>query len=108
MAVTADGVWASDPARATVWRIDPDRNQVDLQMVERLHADGPGVAVADDGTVWATSGTRLLGLEPGTVRYGPTLEALGGTRINAIAFGVGAVRVAAPTGLVRVDQADLP
>jgi hypothetical protein len=30
--------------------------------------------VAADGIVWATSGTRLLGLEDGAIRYGPTLE----------------------------------
>ena len=41
------------------------------------------MAVAGDGIVWATSGARLLGLEEGAIRYGPTLEdwaAVGSTR----------------------------
>jgi hypothetical protein len=107
VAVASSGVWVSDPARSTVWRIDPDHNQVDLAMVERLDADGAGLAVAGDGTVWATSGTRLLGLEEGAIRYGPTLEGLGG-RITAIAAGPDALWVAAAAGLVRVDLATLP
>jgi hypothetical protein len=86
-----------------VWRIDPDHNQLDLAAVERLDADGAGLAVAGDGTVWATSGTSLLGLDEGAVRYVPTLEGLGGGRITAIAAGPDALWVAAAAGLVRVD-----
>lgn len=105
VAVTAGGVWVSDPGRGTVWRIDPATNQVDLPMIEALRADGAGLAVTGDGTVWTTNGTRLLGVQHGAIRYGPTL-AVG--RINAIAAGGDALWVGSPTGLVRVDLATLP
>jgi len=62
--VTPGGARVSDPARDTEWRIDPDANQVDRPLGESLRADGVGLTVAEDGTVWATSGTSLLGLTP--------------------------------------------
>ena len=52
-------MWVSNPATATVRRIDPRRNQVTEDVVE---ADGSDLTVAADGVVWATSDTRLLGL----------------------------------------------
>jgi hypothetical protein len=102
--VTYDGVWVSDPANATVWHIDPDRNRVD----GRLEADGRGLAVEADGTVWMTSGSRLLGVSHGVVRRSRTLDELGSDQINAIAAGPDALWVAAPTGLFRVSLAALP
>ncbi len=65
VAVTSSGVWVSDPAAATVWRIDPRRNQ---PTDDRWEADGRDLAVAADGVVWATSDTRLLGLGGPEVR----------------------------------------
>jgi hypothetical protein len=60
VAVARDGVWVSDPATSTVWRIDPRRNRLSD---ERWEADGKDLAVAGDGVVWATSGIRPLGLD---------------------------------------------
>lgn len=83
IAVTEDSVWVSDPAAATVWRLDPRHNQVDGT---RWEADGSDLAVAADGVVWATSDTRLLGLGGPQVR-GPrrNLHELNTDRITAMA-----------------------
>jgi len=104
VAVTTGAVWASDPARATVWRIDPERNR----LVGGVPADGWDLAVGSDGTVWATSGNTVLGLDRGAVRHTLTLEQLSSDRINAITAGPDALWVAAPTGLFRVDLTTLP
>jgi ligand-binding sensor domain-containing protein len=83
IAVTEDAVWVSDPATATVWRINSRRNQV---TDERWEADGSDLAVTADGVVWATSDTRLLGLGGWEVR-GPrrNLHELDTDRITATA-----------------------
>jgi hypothetical protein len=83
VAVTSDGVWVSDPAATTVWRIDPQRNQ---RTDDRWEADGRELAVAADGVVWATSDARLLGLGGPEVR-GPrrTLHELGTPAISCVA-----------------------
>jgi hypothetical protein len=99
VAVTTGAVWVSDPARATLWRIDPERNQV----VGSVPADGWELAVGSDQTVWATSGNRLLGLDRRALRRTLTLGQLGSNRINAVTAGPDALWVAAPTGLFRVD-----
>jgi hypothetical protein len=104
VAVTTGAVWVSDPARATLWRIDPQRNR----LVGSVDADGWDLAVGSDQTVWATSGNRLLGLDGGVLRHTLTLGQLGSDRINAITAGPDALWVAAPTGLFRVDLAALP
>lgn len=104
VAVTTGAVWVSDPARATVWRIDPQRNR----LVGGVAADGWDLAVGSDQTVWATSGNRLLGLDRGTLRHTLTLGQLGSDGINAITASPDALWVAAPTGLFRVDLAALP
>jgi hypothetical protein len=98
VAVTSGAVWVSDPARATVWRIDPQRDQV----VGSVPADGWDLAVGSDQTVWATSGNRVLGLDRWALRHTLTLQQLGSDRINAISAGPDALWVAAPTGLFRV------
>jgi hypothetical protein len=104
VAVTTGAVWVSDPAGGTLWRIDPERNQV----VGSVPADGWDLAVGSDQTVWATSGNRVLGLDRGALRRTLTLGQLGSDRINAITAGPDALWVAAPTGLFRVDLAALP
>jgi hypothetical protein len=104
VAVTTGAVWVSDPARATVWRLDPERNR----LVGSMPADGWDLAVGSDQTVWATSGNRLLGLDRGVLRHTLPLGQLGRDRINAITAGPDALWVAAPTGLFRVDLATLP
>jgi DNA-binding beta-propeller fold protein YncE len=83
IAVTEDAVWVSDPATATVWRINSRRNQV---TDDRWEADGSDLAVTADGVVWATSDTRLLGLGGWEVR-GPrrNLHELDTDRITATA-----------------------
>jgi hypothetical protein len=104
VAVTSGAVWVSDPAHATLWRIDPQRNR----LVGSVAADGWDLAVGSDQTVWATSGNRLLGLDQGGLRHTLTLGQLGGQRINAITAGPDALWVAAPSGLFRVGLAMLP
>ena len=104
VAVTTSTVWVSDPARATVWRLDPERNR----LVGSVPADGWDLAVGSDQTVWATSGNRLLGLDRGVLRHTLPLGQLGSDRINAITAGPDALWVAAPTGLFRVDLATQP
>jgi hypothetical protein len=103
IAVTEDAVWVSDPAAATVWRIDPRHNQVDGTHWE---ADGSDLAVTADGMVWASSDTRLLGLGGSEVR-GPrrNLHELGTDRITAVAAaGDGGLWLGTPQGLFHVDQ----
>ena len=106
IAVTEDAVWVSDPAAATVWRIDPRHNQVDGT---RWEADGSDLAVAADGVVWATSDTRLLGLGGPEVR-GPrrNLHELNTDRITAVAAaGDGGLWLGTPQGLFHLDQSVL-
>jgi hypothetical protein len=106
IAVTEDSVWVSDPAAATVWRIDPRHNQVDGT---RWEADGSDLAVAADGVVWATSDTRLLGLGGPEVR-GPrrNLHELNTDRITAVAAARdGGLWLGTPQGLFHVDQSVL-
>jgi hypothetical protein len=106
VAVTGDGVWVTDPAAATVWRIDPRRNQL---TEDRWEADGSDLAVAADGVVWATSDVRLLGLGGREVR-GPRrgLHELGADRITAVAAVPGGLWLGTPDGLFRVDFSRLP
>jgi DNA-binding beta-propeller fold protein YncE len=104
VAVTTGAVWVSDPARGTLWRIDPERNQ----LAGSVPAHGWDLAVGSDQTVWATSGNRVLGLDRGALRHTLTLERLGSDRINAITASPDALWVAAPTGLFRVALATLP
>ena len=103
IAVTQDGVWVSNPAAATVRRIDPRNNQVDGTIWE---ADGSDLAVAADGTVWASSDTRLLGLGGPEVR-GPrrNLHELHTDRITAVAAaGDGGLWLGTAQGLFHIDQ----
>jgi hypothetical protein len=103
IAVTKDAVWVSDPAAATVWRIDPRHNRVDGTGWE---ADGSELAVAADGVVWASSDTRLLGLGGSEVR-GPrrNLHELHTDRITTVAAaGGGGLWLGTAQGLFHVDQ----
>jgi hypothetical protein len=106
IAVTKDGVWVSDPVAATVWRIDPQDNQVDGTQWE---ANGSDLAVAADGVVWASSDTRLLGLGGPEVR-GPrrNLHELNTDRITAVAAAHdGGLWLGTPRGLFHVDRSVL-
>jgi hypothetical protein len=106
VAVTQDAVWLSDPAAATVWRIDPRRNQVTS---DRWEADGSDLAVAADGVVWATSDTRLLGLG-GPEARGPrrNLHELDTDRITATAAARdGGLWLGTPRGLYHVNRSVL-
>jgi ligand-binding sensor domain-containing protein len=106
IAVTEDSVWVSDPAAATVWRIDARHNQVDGTAWE---ADGSDLAVAADGVVWASSDTRLLGLGGSEVR-GPrrNLHELNTDRITAVAAARdGGLWLGTAQGLFHVDQSVL-
>jgi hypothetical protein len=106
IAVTEDAVWVSDPAAATVWRIDPRHNQLDGT---RWEADGSDLAVATDGVVWASSDTRLLGLGGQEVR-GPrrNLHELHTDRITAVAAALnGGLWLGTPQGLFHVDRSVL-
>ena len=103
IAVTEDAVWVSDPAAATVWRIDPRHNQVDGT---RWEADGSDLAVAANGVVWASSDTRLLGLDGGPQVRGPrrNLHELRTDRITAVAAaGDGGLWLGTPQGLFHID-----
>jgi hypothetical protein len=103
IAVTKDGVWISNPAAATVRRIDPRRNQVTDDAVE---ADGSDLTVAADGVVWATSDTRLLGWGGGPEVLGPrrNLHELDTERITATAAARdGGLWLGTPEGLFHVD-----
>jgi len=107
IAVTDAGVWISDPAAATVWRIDPRRNQV---ADDRWEADGSDLAVAADGVVWATSDTRLLGLGGGPDVLGPrrNLWELNTDRITAVAAAHdGGLWLGTAQGLFHVDRSVL-
>jgi hypothetical protein len=101
--VTKEAVWVSDPAAATVWRIDPRRNQVTDDLWE---ADGGDLTVAADGVVWATSDVWLLGLGGPEVR-GPRrgLWELDSDRITATAAALdGGLWLGTPRGLFHVNQ----
>ena len=105
VAVTARAVWVSDPDNAAVVRIDPRRNRL---TGDRIPADGEDLTVAADGVVWATSGTRLLGLGRGRV-LGPSrdLHELSSVRIAAVAAGPDGLWLGTPAGLFRVDRSVL-
>jgi streptogramin lyase len=103
--VTNDSVWVSNPATATVRRIDSRRNQV----TEGWEADGSDLTLAADGVVWATSDTRLLGLGGPDVR-GPrrNLHELHTDRITAVAAARdGGLWLGTTHGLFHIDRAGL-
>jgi hypothetical protein len=107
VAVTDDAVWVNNPAAATVWRIDPRRNQV---TEDRVEADGNDLAVAADGLVWATSDTRLLGLGGGPEVRGPrlNLHELDTDRITATAAaGDGGLWLGTSQGLFHITRSVL-
>jgi hypothetical protein len=95
-------VWVSDPASATVLRIDPRRNRV----AGRDFAGGQAL-VAPAGTVWATSGTTLVPVGDPSRREVPLVDIADPEgsldTIGDLAAGAGALWVAAPAGLYRVD-----
>jgi len=100
--VDRDAVWVSDTASAAVLRIDPRRNRV----AGRDFAGGHAM-VAADGTVWATSGTTLVPVGDPTRRDVPLVDIADPEgsldTIGDLAAGHGAIWVAAPAGLYRVD-----
>jgi sugar lactone lactonase YvrE len=106
--VTTDAVWVSNPATATVRRIDPRRNQVTDDMAE---ADGSDLTVAANGVVWATtSDTRLLGLGVGWQVLGPrrNLQELDTDRITAVAAARdGRLWLGTPQGLFHINRSVL-
>jgi streptogramin lyase len=107
IAVTNDAIWVSNPATATVRRVDPRNNQVTDDMAE---ADGSDLTVAANGVVWATSGTRLLGLGVGSQVLGPRrdLHELGTDRITATAAARdGGLWLGTPQGLVHINRSVL-
>ena len=110
--VDPDAVWVSNPANAEVLRIDPRRNRLQ----GRAFMGGLALARAD-GAVWATSSTTLVPINDPARREVPLGE-LGEPKesvdeqgqlaeISDLAAGAGAVWVAAPAGLFRVDLAGL-
>jgi hypothetical protein len=105
--VTHDAVWVSNPTTATLRGIDPRPNQVTDDMAE---ADGSDLTVAANGMVWATSGTRLLGLGVGSQVLGPrrNLHELGTDRITATAAARdGGLWLGTPQGLFHVNRSVL-
>ena len=102
IAVTREAVWVSDPDNAALVRIDPRRNRL---TGGRVPADGEDLTVDADGVVWATSGTRLLGLGRARV-LGPrrNLHELSSVRIVALAAGPDGLWLGTPAGLFRVDR----
>jgi streptogramin lyase len=104
--VTTDSVWVSNPATATVRRIDSRRNQV---TDDGWEADGSDLTLAADGVVWATSDTRLLGLGGPDVR-GPrrNLHELHTDRITAVAAARdGGLWLGTAHGLFHIHRAAL-
>src|SRR4029453_8496368 len=73
-------VWVSDPGVATVRRIAPRRRTQD-----GWEADGRDLALTAGGTVWASSGTGLLGLGGPQVLGPRNLHELRTDRITAVA-----------------------
>ena len=104
MVVAGQVVWVSDPAVATLRRIDPRRRtQVTWE------ADGRDLALTAGGTVWATSDARLLGLG-GPQVLGPrrTLRELHSDRITAVAAADDeGLWLGAAQGLFHVDPSVL-
>ena len=101
VAVTPRAVWVSDPDNAAVVRIDPRHDRLD----GRIPADGADLAVAPNGVVWTTSGTRLLGLGRAQVLVGPRrqLHELSSVSVAAVAAAADGLWLATPAGLFRVD-----
>jgi|GEM_PF-3802302 len=99
--VGAGAVWASLWGQGLL-RIDPRRNRV----AGRDFAGGHAM-VAADGTVWATSGTTLVPVGDPTRRDVPLVDIADPEgsldTIGDLAAGHGAIWVAAPAGLYRVD-----
>jgi hypothetical protein len=94
-------LWISDPGPGVVRRVDPRRGTED-----RWAADGRDLAVTPAGTVWATSGTRLLGLG-GPQVPGPRrgLHALPTDPITALAAAAdGGLWLGTAQGLFHLDQ----
>jgi hypothetical protein len=91
-------VWVSDPASASVVRIDPRSNRI----AGRVDGVGRALAAAD-GTVVATSGGRLLGLGRRPVRS-VDVDALNGVYATALAVGEGRIWIAESGMLLHVDQ----
>jgi hypothetical protein len=99
--VAAEVLWVSDPGAGVVRRVDL-RGGTE----QRWEADGRDLAVTSDGTVWATSDTRLLGLGGPQVR-GPrrNLHELNADRITAMAAAEdGGLWLGTAHGLFHVDQ----
>jgi hypothetical protein len=104
LVVAGGAVWISDPGPGVVRRFDLRDGNEDL-----FGADGRHLAVTSDGTVWATSGTRLLGLGGPQVR-GPrrTLHELHTDRITAVAAtDDGGLWLGTAQGLFHIDHSVL-
>jgi hypothetical protein len=102
--VGRNAVWVANPAGAQVLRVDPAHNR----LVGREPADGPSLLAAG-GTVWGTSGATLVALDEhdGREVWLGGVGVLGGelVPVRDLAASAGAVWVAAPQGLFRVDLA---
>lgn len=97
--VGRDAVWVSDPASATVLRIDPGSNRI----AARFRAAGSPLAVAADGTLLATSGQRVLGIGRGPVRSAQ-VDGLNGDYASAVVAAADVIWVAESGALFRVDR----
>jgi hypothetical protein len=94
-------VWVSDPASATVLRIDPRSNRI----AGLIDAAGPALAAAKDGTVVATSSEGLLSFGPESVRS-IHLDGINGQYTTALAAMAGTIWVAESAILLHVDRLD--
>jgi hypothetical protein len=98
--VGQDAVWVSDPASASVLRIDPRRDRI----AARIEVTGRPLAAAADGAVVAASRGRLLRLAPGSVR-GVDVHGINGQYVTALAVLAGTIWIAAESGVViHIDQ----
>ncbi len=100
--VGRDAVWVTDPASATVLRIDPRRNRV----AGRFGLAGRALAATADGTVVAASGGRVLSLGPGAVRS-VEVAGINGEYTTALAAVAGTIWIAESGLLLHVDQRQL-
>jgi hypothetical protein len=108
--VDSDAVWVTNPANGEVLRIDPRRN-----LLQGGTFTGGRALVRADDAVWATSGTTLVSVNDPARREVPLGELgqpdqlLDGQgqldEISDLAAGAGAVWVAAPQGLFRINLA---